>query len=84
MQESMYKDVVACGDVSQLAYQGSNVVGAIGCRLQMTKDGAAKLYILTLGVLTAFRGTGIGAPTVNCKHGPVMYRHTRTHVMSYS
>lgn len=62
LQENMYRDVLACGDVSQLAYQGDSLVGALASRLQMNKDGTAMLYILTLGVLNAFRNTGVGTP----------------------
>ena len=57
----MYEDMVACGDVSQLAMVGGQAIAAIGCRLQMKENGGAKLYILTLGVLAPYRNEGIGA-----------------------
>ena len=34
-------------------------MGAIACRLEQ-KDGSVRLHIITLGVLAAFRGKGIG------------------------
>jgi hypothetical protein len=60
IQEDMYSDMVLCGDVTQLAMLGDKCIGAIGCRLQMKEDGKAKLYILTLGVLTPYQNAGIG------------------------
>ena len=42
------------------AFCGGELVGAIACRLER-KDGCVHLYILTLGVLAAYRGHGIGA-----------------------
>jgi hypothetical protein len=60
IQEDMYRDMVLCGDVTQLAMLGDKCIGAIGCRLQMKEDGKAKIYILTLGVLTPYQNAGIG------------------------
>lgn len=61
MQDNLYRDVLTCGDVTQLAMTNGKCIGAIACRLQMLSDGSAKLYILTLGVLEAYRNKGIGA-----------------------
>lgn len=60
MQESLYRDILKCGDVTQLAMLDGRCIGAIACRLQMMPDGFAKLYILTLGVLEAYRNQGLG------------------------
>lgn len=61
VQENMYRDMVTCGDVTQLALLHGKCIGAIGCRLQMAEGGTAKLYVLTLGVLAPYRNAGIGA-----------------------
>ncbi|KAK2078639.1 hypothetical protein QBZ16_003479 [Prototheca wickerhamii] len=58
--ERVYADILACGDVSQLAYDAEgHLVGGIGCRLENTPQGPM-LYVLTLGVLAPYRGQGIG------------------------
>lgn len=33
-QEKVYQDILACGEVTQLAYYNGNLVGAIACRLE--------------------------------------------------
>lgn len=35
-QERVYQDILACGEVTQLAYHNDVLVGAIGCRLEKT------------------------------------------------
>jgi N-alpha-acetyltransferase 50 len=65
LQDSMYQDILHCGDVTQLAMFNNKCVGAIGCRLQLKGNGRARLYILTLGVLAPYRGEGIGASRGN-------------------
>lgn len=74
--DRLYKDVLACGDVTQLAYIASpvpsnicpnsveevnrNIVGAIACRLEKHSEGP-KLYIASLGVLAPYRSMGAGS-----------------------
>lgn len=58
-KDTVYQQMVACGDVSQLAYYRGTLVGAIGCNLENTPEGV-KLYIITLGVLAPYRNMGIG------------------------
>lgn len=62
LQDEVYQDILACGDVTQLAMLDDKCIGAIGCRLQRVRRGedTAMLYILTLGVLAPFRNQGIG------------------------
>jgi ribosomal protein S18 acetylase RimI-like enzyme len=60
LQDKVYREMVQCGDVSQLAILQNKCIGAIGCRLEMKRDGNARLHILTLGVLAPFRNHGIG------------------------
>ena len=62
-QESFYKDCLAAGDVTQLAFYQDVLVGAVACRLEAPPGGAegkGKLYIMTLGVLSPYRGQGVG------------------------
>ena len=35
-QEKVYQDILACGEVTQLAYHNDVLVGAIACRLEKT------------------------------------------------
>ena len=62
LQDEVYQDILACGDVTQLAMLDEKCIGAIGCRLQRVKhnEDTAMLYILTLGVLAPFRNQGVG------------------------
>ena len=59
-QEKVYQEILACGEVTQLAYHNDVVIGAIACRLEKAVGGP-KLYILTLGVLAPYRGMGVGS-----------------------
>ena len=36
--ERMYQEILACGEVSQLAFHSGSLVGAIGCRLENTPE----------------------------------------------
>lgn len=36
--ERMYQDIMACGEVTQLAFHNNDLVGAIGCRLENTPE----------------------------------------------
>jgi N-alpha-acetyltransferase 50 len=33
-QDKVYQDILACGEVTQLAYHNGNLVGAMACRLE--------------------------------------------------
>jgi hypothetical protein len=33
-EDKMYTDMIACGEVTQLAYHNDELIGAIGCRLE--------------------------------------------------
>ena len=44
----------------RIAYYQGFVIGAICCRIEPGEGGRKKLYIMTLGVLAAYRKRGIG------------------------
>lgn len=51
-QDKFYLECAAAGRVTQLAYIGSELVGAIACRLELLPDrSCARMYIMTVGVL---------------------------------
>ena len=72
-QDKFYKDCMACGEVTQLAYHNDVLVGAIACRLEMKIGGdGARLYIMTLGVLAPYRELGIGTHLLEHALGEAM------------
>jgi hypothetical protein len=47
-QEKVYQDILACGEVTQLAYHDGHLVGAMACRLEKSPQvyaAAVKRYI---------------------------------------
>ncbi|KAF8072627.1 Naa50 [Scenedesmus sp. PABB004] len=61
LHDQVYRDALACGPVSQLAFEGDTLVGAIACRLEALPQGGARLYIASLAVLAPYRGCGLGS-----------------------
>ncbi|KAK9828018.1 hypothetical protein WJX81_000573 [Elliptochloris bilobata] len=63
-QDKLYRQCILFEHTQGALCEGE-LVGAIACRLEQ-KEGCARLYIVTLGVLAAFRGQGIGTHLLSC------------------
>ena len=63
--EGFYQDVLKRNneELNKFAYCNEFIVGALCARVEETKPGSGKqrLYIMTLAVLAAYRGRGIGS-----------------------
>ena len=61
-KDKFYRDVITYPEeVRQMAYKDANVVGGLACRVEGHPSGEGKrLYIMTLGVLAAYRGLQVG------------------------
>lgn len=60
-QDKFYVECAAAGSATQLAFVEDVLVGAIACRLELLPDrSAAKLYVMTVGVLAPYRDKQIG------------------------
>lgn len=58
--DKFYTDILATPeDFTMYAYFQGFVVGAICCRIEIGEGGKKKLYIMTLGVLSAYRKRGV-------------------------
>ncbi|KAK9488146.1 acyl-CoA N-acyltransferase [Lipomyces starkeyi] len=65
--DSWYKDSLVVGELAKLAYFNDIPVGAIRCSLETPpnhKD-QTRIYIMTLAVLSPYRGYGIGRKLVD-------------------
>jgi ribosomal protein S18 acetylase RimI-like enzyme len=68
--EKFYQDVLLpeLEDFCKLVYFNDVPVGTICCRLE-TKDGQTKLYLMTMGVLSPYRGRRLGSQSLELVFG---------------
>lgn len=59
-----YEECCIVPEVTQLVFDGEEVVASIACRLEKHGE-MAKLYIMTLGVLAPYRRRGIASMLLN-------------------
>ena len=66
--DDFYEDMLYMGELAKLAFYNGRVVGAICCRMDISKTPSGetlrKLYIMTLGCLPPYRRKGIGSRMV--------------------
>ncbi|KAI6229061.1 N-alpha-acetyltransferase 50 [Aphelenchoides fujianensis] len=62
--ERFYQEVAERSELAKVVYFNDCIVGAVCCRLE-TKDNEKKLYIMTLGVIAAYRRFGVGGMLLN-------------------
>ncbi|KAJ8099779.1 acyl-CoA N-acyltransferase [Lipomyces tetrasporus] len=65
--DSWYKDSLTVGELAKLAYFNDIPVGAIRCSLETPPNHKdhTRIYIMTLAVLSPYRGYGIGRKLVD-------------------
>lgn len=61
---SFYHEVADRSELAKVVYFNDCIVGAVCCRLE-SKDNEKKLYIMTLGVIAAYRRFGVGGMLLN-------------------
>ncbi|BDA42981.1 N-alpha-acetyltransferase 50 [Coccomyxa sp. Obi] len=60
-QDKLYRECMLFEGLTQGAFHGDSLIGAVTVRLEQQQDGTAKLCFITLGVLAAYRGCSIGS-----------------------
>ena len=62
-QDKFYKEMRSSQSLSQLAFHEGEMIGAICSRIESVEGdtSASQLYIMTMSVLSAYRGMGVGS-----------------------